>query len=155
MSNARRAQQMQSLIHELRRFIANAILFNQQVADKLGINATDHQVLNLLELRGGATPGELARLTALTTGGVTLSLDRLERAGYIRREKNPRDRRSLLIRPVPEKLRDVRKFYRPIDQGLARLFSSYSDKEVAAILEFFEQANNTPRPGASGRQNKL
>lgn len=149
MSNEKRAQQMHALIREMRRFIANAILFNQQVADKLGVNSTDFQVLNLLELRGQATPGELAALTALTTGGVTLALDRLERGGYIRRERNPQDRRSVLVRPVYAKLRNVAKFYRPIDEGLNRFFSSYSDKEFAAILEFFLGVNKARRPNAS------
>ena len=154
MSNGKRTRQLHSLIREMRRFIANALLFNQQVAAKLGINATDHQVLNLLDLRGQATPGELAVLTTLTTGGVTLALDRLERAGYIRREKNPQDRRSLLIRPVPTKLRHVGRFYKSINEGLDRLFSSYTDKQVAAILEFFVRANSSPRPNALPSRNK-
>ena len=39
--------------------LAGAILFNQKVADELGLNATDLQCLNLLELQGSLTPGEL------------------------------------------------------------------------------------------------
>jgi DNA-binding MarR family transcriptional regulator len=152
MSNPERARQLQSLIREMRRFIANAILFNQQVADRLGLNATDYQVLNLLDLRGQATPGELAALTGLTTGGVTQALDRLERAGYVRRGENPQDRRSLLVRPVPGKLRALQKLYKSIHKGLDRLFASYTGKEVAAILEFFVRANSSPRPGVRTRR---
>lgn len=155
MSNGNRTRQGHSLIREMRRFIANAVLFNQQVADQLGLNATDHQVLNLLDLRGPVTPGELATLTALTTGGVTLSLDRLEGAGYIRRERNPEDRRSLIVRPIPVKLREVGKFYRAIDTGMRRLLSSYSDKELAAILEFFLRMNNAPRPPSVTAKNRV
>jgi DNA-binding MarR family transcriptional regulator len=146
MSNENRAQQFESLNREIRRFIANAVLFNQQVADKIGLNATDYQVLNLLELRGQATPGELAVLTTLTTGGVTLALDRLESAGYIRRERNRQDRRSYVVRAVPAKLRSLGKFYHSVNEGMARLFNSYSEKQVDAILEFFQRANNLPRP---------
>lgn len=146
MSNEKRAQQFQSMNRELRRFIANAVFFNQQVADNIGLNSTDYQVLNLLELRGQATPGELASLTRLTTGGVTLALDRLEAAGYIRRERSCEDRRSYLVRAVPAKLRSVGKFYRAINQGMARLLGSYSEKQVDAILEFFQRMNSAPRP---------
>lgn len=146
MSNEKRARQFESLNREIRRFIANAVLFNQQVADKVELNSTDYQVLNLLELRGQATPGELALLTTLTTGGVTLALDRLERAGYIRRERNRQDRRSYIVRAVPAKLRSLARFYRSINEGMARLFSSYSEKQVGAILEFFRRANSLPRP---------
>lgn len=146
MSNKKCAQQFESVIREIRRFIANAVLFNQQVADKVGLNSTDYQVVNLLELRGRATPGELALLTRLTTGGVTLALDRLESAGYIRRERSREDRRSYVVRPVAAKVRSIGKFYRGINQGMARLLGSYSEKQVDAILEFFQRMNSAPRP---------
>lgn len=153
MSNEKRAQQFESMTREIRRFIANAVLFNQQVADKVGLNSTDYQVLNLLELRGQATPGELAVLTRLTTGGITLALDRLESAGCVRRERNPKDRRSYVIRPVSAKLRSVSKFYRAINEGMARLLESYSEKQVDAILEFFQRVNSAPRAG-TGRNKE-
>lgn len=145
MSNAKRARQLATMNREMRRFIANAVLFNAQVAEKIGLNSTDYQVLNLLELRGQATPGELAVLTTLTTGGVTLALDRLERAGYIRRERNREDRRSYVVRAVPAKLRSLGRFYRSIHEGLERLLACYSGKQVDAILEFFARMNNAPR----------
>lgn len=154
MSNGKRAQQLESMNREIRRFIANAVLFNQQVADKIGLNSTDYQVLNLLELRGQATPGELAILTTLTTGGVTLALDRLERTGYIRRERSSEDRRSYLVGAVPARLRSLGRFYRSINKGMAQLLNSYSEKQVDAILEFFQRANNAPRPDVPARKRR-
>ena len=95
------------LEREVRRMLAGAILFNQKVAEELKLNVTDLQCLNLLDLQGELTPGELARCCGLTTGGATVVLDRLEKAGYLRREANPRDRRSLLIRPVEARVRKL------------------------------------------------
>src|SRR5579872_2319205 len=106
-STSKRDDLLLRLEHGVRRMLAGAIIFNQQVAESLGVNATDLQCLNLLELQGALTPGELARCCGLTTGGVTVVLDRLEKAGYIKREPNPDDRRSLLIRPVTAKLRKL------------------------------------------------
>src|ERR1700691_4076804 len=106
-SSRERAELLQRLEHGVRRMLAGAILFNQKVADDLGLNATDLQCLNLLELQDASTPGDLARCCGLTTGGVTVVLDRLEKAGYIRRAANPRDRRSVLIRPAPARLREL------------------------------------------------
>ena len=97
MSTRRRALR-ESLIRETRHFLAEAILFNQQLADRLGINPIDYQVLNLLDLFGPATPGDLAQLTGLSSGGMTVVIDRLEQAHYIEREHNPRDRRSVIVR---------------------------------------------------------
>ncbi len=116
--------------------LAGAIIFNQQVADSLGVNATDLQCLNLLELQGALTPGELARCCGLTTGGATVVLDRLEKAGYIRREANPSDRRSVLVRPVAAKMRKLHQIYRSKGESLAKALSPYTDRELELILDF-------------------
>jgi DNA-binding MarR family transcriptional regulator len=139
----KREQDFATLLREMRRFIANAVLFNQQLADQLGINATDYQVLNLIDLRGAAKPGELARLTGLTTGGVTLVLDRLEKAGFIKRQPNPQDRRSLLVRPAPQKMRRLLKLYQQVIVRMRHSVSAYSDRELATIVSFFLRANAT------------
>lgn len=141
MSTATREKLFLGLIQDIRRFIANAVLFNQHLADKLGINATDYQVLNLLDLHGSAKPGELARLTGMTTGGVTMALDRLEKAGFVRRERNPDDRRSVIVRPVPAKMRKVFELYKPINAGMEQLMSSYDLEELATVAEFFGRCN--------------
>ena len=82
MSNRKR-EVLASLEREVRAMIAGVILFNERTARALALNGTDLQCLNLIDLRGTATPGELARCCCLTTGGITVVLDRLENAGYI------------------------------------------------------------------------
>src|SRR5690242_14276855 len=91
------------VVEQIRRFSTAVVLFNQMVAEKVLLHPTDVQCLNLLELLGTSTPGKLAEGMCLTTGGVTVMLDRLERAGYIKREPNPDDRRSLLVRVSAKK----------------------------------------------------
>jgi MarR family transcriptional regulator, organic hydroperoxide resistance regulator len=145
-SRGQREDVLQRLEQGVRRMLAGAILFNQKVADELGLNATDLQCLNLLELQGSLTPGELARCCGLTTGGVTVVLDRLEKAGYIRREANPRDRRSLLIRPVPKRLRELQKIYRSKSRSLAKALAPYSDGELELILDFVTRTVTVDKP---------
>jgi DNA-binding MarR family transcriptional regulator len=141
MSNEKRMRLSEALIREMREFIAGAILNNQRVADRLGINYTDQQVLNLVDLLNDATPGALARLTGLTTGGVTLALDRLEKAGYVRRERNPGDRRSVIIRMAPERQPQILAQHQTANQIMARIFSAYGEKELTLILDFFARTN--------------
>jgi len=150
MSKGKKTELFESLMREIRRFIANAVLFNQQLADQLGVNATDYQVLNLIDLRGQATPGELAQLTGLTTGGVTVALDRLEKAGFAKRERNPHDRRSVIVRPVPAKMRRIFALYEPIIAAMQRGVSVYDERELATIVDFFERSNAS-RPPIAGR----
>src|SRR3979411_2448173 len=66
------------------RFIADVVLHNQAVAQRVGLGGSDSQFLSLLGIHGPLTPGRLAELTGLTTGTVTGVIDRLERAGYAR-----------------------------------------------------------------------
>jgi MarR family transcriptional regulator, organic hydroperoxide resistance regulator len=152
--NLRRLKLFRLLIREIRLFIAGAILFNQRVADQLGVNSTDHQVLNLLDLLGAATPGRLAQLTGLTTGGITMVLDRLENARYVKRERNQKDRRSWIVRPSPARMRKVAALYKPVDKGMDWLSRQYSNQDLGIILDFFTQANSAReamREGPSGR----
>lgn len=84
------------------RFIAAVVLHNQAVAARVGLGASDAQVLSLVTLNGAMTPGQIARLTGLSTGSVTALLDRLERGTYIRRMRDTNDRRRVLVAPAPE-----------------------------------------------------
>lgn len=142
MSSPKRLELVDILNREVRRFIAGALLFNLKVADEVGLNGTDMQCLNLLELQGQATPGEFARWAFLTTGGATVVLDRLEKAGYLRRAPNPQDRRSSIVRPVPAKFRKLHALYRSRGQALARALSPYNERELRLILDFFHHANS-------------
>jgi DNA-binding MarR family transcriptional regulator len=143
MSSPKSPNVAELLEMEVRRFIAGAILFNLKVADQVGLNGTDMQCLNLLELQGSATPGELARFAMLTTGGITVVLDRLEKAGYVRREPNPQDRRSSIVRPVASaKTRKLHALYQSKGEALRQVLSSYDEQELNLILDFFRRTNS-------------
>jgi DNA-binding MarR family transcriptional regulator len=148
MSRENRKALLESLTTEVRRFIAQVILFNEKVAAELELNGTDLQSLHLLVLQGWATPGQLAEWAAVTTGGMTVVLDRLERAGYVTREPNPRDRRSSIVRPVPAKLRKLEAIYRSKGEGLASALSSYNQRELRLLLDFFQKTSRGSPPDA-------
>ena len=157
MSSPNDLKLVESLNREVRRFIAGAILFNLKVAAEVGLNGTDMQCLNLLELQGSATPGEMARWALLTTGGVTVVLDRLEKAGYVRRAPNPQDRRSSIVRPVAAKFRKLHAHYRSKAEALMRVLSTYDENKLQLIMDFFTRANGertptSPRPIFLGRK---
>jgi MarR family transcriptional regulator, organic hydroperoxide resistance regulator len=141
MSNPDRAQLRETLVRSIRQFIAGSILYNQQIADRVGLRLTDMQCINVLDLMGPSTPGELARSTGLTTGGVTVMLDRLEKSGYVKREPNPRDRRSVLVRLNPAKLRKVNAFYAEINERMAGLLDDTPEPELRSVIDLFAKMN--------------
>src|SRR6516162_1274770 len=70
---------------------------DQAAADQYGLNRTDMRALDIVGRAGPLAPTALARLLGFTTGGVTTVLDRLERAGYVRRRADAADRRRLVV----------------------------------------------------------
>jgi DNA-binding MarR family transcriptional regulator len=130
-----------AFVTQIRHFIAGTILFNQSVADRVGLSLTDMQCINLLELLGPSTPGKLAASTGLTTGGVTVMLDRLEKAGLIKRQPNPKDRRSILVKVNARKLQKVNSFYSGINQRLETFLSERSEAEIQSVIDFLSSMN--------------
>ena len=87
------------------------VFFHQAVAKYLGLNITDHKCLDIVLGQGRATAGQLAELTGLTTGAITNVINRLEKAGFVRRAKDPNDRRIVYVEPVPERLQPLADVY--------------------------------------------
>ena len=143
MSSADRAQLHETVIRCVRQFIAGSILYNQQVADRVGLRLTDMQCINALELMGPSTPGDLARFTGLTTGGVTVLLDRLEKGGYLKREPNPRDRRSVLVRLNPTKIKKMQAFYGEINQRMAALLDETTERDLRSFVNVLSKMNES------------
>src|SRR5919109_4685045 len=91
-----RAALLAALEREMRRMSGQSVLFSHAVAERVGMHPTDLECLGFLADEGPLPAGRLAELTGLTTGAVTRMVDRLERAGYVRREADPRDRRRVI-----------------------------------------------------------
>lgn len=151
MSSAKRNQLAASLLRAVRLFIAGSSLFGQSVADKLGLHATDMQFLNMLDLLGPMTPGALAQCSGLSSGGVTVALDRLEKAGYVRRSVNPADRRSVLVVLVPARQKRVTANYESAQSQFEAILKGFSDQELATVLRFFEAAGSARPQMAKSR----
>jgi len=147
VSRSDRAQLHETVIHCLRQFIAGSILNNQQIADRVGLRLTDMQCINALELMGPSTPGDLARFTGLTTGGVTVMLDRLERGGYLKREPNPRDRRSVLVHLNAAKAKKIQAFYGEINERMAGLLDATPERELRAVVNVLSKMNASRADG--------
>ena len=64
----------------------------------------------------------------------------MERRGYVRREPNPADRRSIMVRAVESAERELAPAYAGMMQGTRDLLARYSDAELAVILDFLTRA---------------
>lgn len=140
------------------RFIAGVVLHNHAVAQRVGLGASDSQLISLLNLHGPLTPGRLADMTGLTTGTVTGVIDRLERAGFVRRERDTTDRRKVLVTPVPEAMATLADHYRHHGELLDAVLSTRDETQLRVIAAFLADLTDpdagalvAPPPSAGGR----
>jgi DNA-binding MarR family transcriptional regulator len=115
-------------------------------AERIGINVTDLNCLNILALTGSMTAGELARETGLTTASITGVLDRLEEAGFVRRERDPGDRRRVNVRlDAARGLRDVAPVFAPVVEAWRTAAEAYTDEQLTLFLDFQHQLEQIMR----------
>jgi DNA-binding MarR family transcriptional regulator len=136
-----RGELLAALSDEFRRLSTATIMFHQAVADRLGMNVTDHKCADILSRTGPITAGELARRTGLTTGAITGVIDRLEKAGFVRRAKDPDDRRRVIIEPIVKRMeRVIGPLFESMARSAAELCGRYRTAELAVIRDFTARA---------------
>ena len=115
---------------------ASVDALDEAVADLLGINRTDLRCLDELLQVGEAGPAWLAERLRLTTGSTTTLLDRLERAGYITRSPDSRDRRKIVVRPTPLALQRAQEIYGPVATEGAQALAPFTSDELDVVLRY-------------------
>lgn len=126
-----------ALAEAARHVTVRGVLYHNALAERLGLNASDLQCLAVLQETGPVTAGELATRTALTTGGVTRVVDRLERAGLVERRPDLADRRRVVIVAVPDRQREVAKLYGSVSRAWSELLADYDDEQLELFLDLF------------------
>ena len=125
-------------------FISGVVLHNVEAARRLGLGGSDAQFVGLLQAHGPLTPGKLAELSGLTTGTVTGVLDRLERAGFVRRERDSNDRRKVLVVPTEDGTARLMSAYAGHGAYTERVLASRTPDELRVIAAFLRELNASP-----------
>ena len=129
------------LAREMRLMSSFDSLYSHAVAERTGMHSTDIETLDLLNVLGPMSAGQLSQMTGLSSGATTRLIDRLARAGYARRVSDSRDRRRVYIEPIGENLQQLGELYLPLAEALGRKWASFSDDELAVILRFVRESN--------------
>jgi DNA-binding MarR family transcriptional regulator len=134
---------LMALATALRVQAARTVLFQAAVAQSVGLNATDFNCLSLLDLEGPMTPGQLAERAGLSRGGaVTTVIDRLQKAGFVRRRPDAEDRRRVIVETVPETFAErVDTTFADFRVALGGLLAELAPEQRELLLEFTERSN--------------
>jgi DNA-binding MarR family transcriptional regulator len=143
MSSGRgkRAELLERFAQAGREMSYRTVMFQQAIADRMGLSATEMQCAGVLEQEGPMTAGRLAERTGLTTGAITGIIDRLEAAGLARRSEDPSDRRRVIVAWVPEKLAEVARFYGPMVEAIGEVLSPLSEEQIEFAIDLFASMN--------------
>jgi DNA-binding MarR family transcriptional regulator len=121
-----------------REFATAIVVFHEAVGRLLGLSAVERKCLDVLRRLGAVTAGTIGEHTGLTTGAVTGLTDRLEKAGYVRRARDPHDRRKVVIELLPNEKMDalLAAALGPFAQDMTQIVAGYSDAERRAIADW-------------------
>jgi DNA-binding MarR family transcriptional regulator len=136
LSREQRDALLEELVREIRMHQNAQDAFDEAACARLGINRSDARCLDIIDIHGRVTAGELARESRLSTGAITTLLDRLERAGFVRRVRDTDDRRRVLVELTDEARARAWEIWGPLgEEGTAGL-ESYSDADLALMRDF-------------------
>ena len=143
--NKKNAALLRALVLEMRESSALGVLHSEAMARIIGIHSTDLECLDLLALKGPLTAGELGTATSLTTGAITGVIDRLERRGFVHRERCPTDRRKVIINIAPATHRQLAPVGEPMRRRVLDALAHFSRRELAATLAVFGKAREAAK----------
>src|SRR3954467_7978817 len=151
-----RAKLLAELGHQARVSTLWTVLLHNAIASRSGINVTDMQCINLLQLRGPMTPGQLADAMFLTTGGaITAVIDRLEKAGMVGRRRDDKDRRRVIVEALEEgPIMELGRRFMPVAELYEKVMADFSDDDTRTMIAYVAR-NNEISPEVIERVKRL
>jgi DNA-binding MarR family transcriptional regulator len=136
----RRRQRSTAKIRDsLRELRIQLSLLNYRVGSQLGLKDVDLDCFDIIDSYGPISPSALARRAGLHPATMTGILDRLERGGWIARERDPSDRRAVVVRASRDRYAELVRLYGGMNRSMNKLLAEYSDSELEVIADFMRR----------------
>ena len=142
----------------LRRLTVEVDAVGERFAELHGLGRTDVRALVAImdATRSGAalTAGGLGSAVDLSSASVTALVDRLERAGHVRRVRDPEDRRRVVLEMSESAMTAGGSFFGGLARDLVDAMGGYTDAELAVVHRFLAemtrvvQQHERPEPSA-------
>jgi DNA-binding MarR family transcriptional regulator len=144
-SPRRRRRTTTEIKQALREVGSQLALLNRQVGARVELRDVDLDCLDLVSRHGPLGPGALARQAGLHPATVTGILDRLERDGWVARERDPSDRRAVQVRALPDRSAELFGHYAGMNGLLDRICAGYTPAQLEVLADFLRRTAEAGR----------
>jgi DNA-binding MarR family transcriptional regulator len=122
---------------------------NRQVSDRLAIKDIDLGCLDVISRIGPLSPSALARSAGLHPATLTGILDRLERGGFIVRERDPSDRRAVVVRALRDRGAEIFGLYAGMNTSIEKICADYDEAQLQVLADFLRRTADAGRKAAA------
>jgi len=145
-SDVKRRRRLTTAIKEsLRELSIQLSLLNHQVGTHADIRDVDLDCLDLINRHGPLSPSALARRAGLHPATVTGIVDRLERGGWVARERDPSDRRAVVVRPLRDRNAQLFRLYSGMNAAMDQICAGYAERDLELLADFLRRTTNAGR----------
>ena len=141
----RRRRSIRAIKESLRELSIQLSLLNHHVSAHIDLNDTDLDCLELINRHGPLSPSALARRAGLHPATITGILDRLERGGWVVRERDPTDRRAVIVRALRDRNAELFRLYAGMNTAMDQLCAGYDDDQLQLLADFLHRTTNAGR----------
>jgi DNA-binding MarR family transcriptional regulator len=129
----------------LRELSIQLSLLNHQVGAHADLKDVDLDCLDLINRHGPLSPSALARRAGIHPATMTGILDRLERGGWITRERDPADRRAIAVRALRDRNAELFGLYSGMNSSMDRICAEYEESELELLADFLRRTTDAGR----------
>jgi DNA-binding MarR family transcriptional regulator len=143
---ARRRRRLTTAIKEsLRELRSQLSLLNHRVGAHVELKDVDLDCLELINRHGPLSPSALARRAGLHPATMTGILDRLERGGWVARDRDPSDRRAVVVRVLRDRGAELFRLYAGMNASLDQICAGYEDDQLELLADFLRRTTDAGR----------
>jgi DNA-binding MarR family transcriptional regulator len=126
-------------------------LGNVMMKENVRVTPAQAGILFLLAEKNGRTMSELSRLLSIDNSTITGLVDRLEKAGLVRRDASPHDRRASHVYVSPEGMQEMKKARSVVGRVNREIKGGFTPEELASfkkvLQSFFQKFNADSQQG--------
>ncbi|GAA2590662.1 MarR family transcriptional regulator [Dactylosporangium fulvum] len=144
-SSRERRRTSNTIKESLRALSTQLSLLNHQVGVHLDLKDVDFDCLDIVSRHGPLSPSTLARRAGLHPATMTGILDRLERGGWVARDRDPGDRRAVVVRALRDRAPEVYRLFSGMNSSMDELLAGYDDTQLELLADFLGRVTEAGR----------